>query len=173
MVLTTGLVRRLSDDELDAVICHELGHIHHRDVVLMTLLSLIPAMCYFAARALMTMDDDSDDDEGDLLIFVLGFLVLYAVTELLLLAVSRSREYDADRWAFDQMGNAEPLVSALIVVTHAADEATAAVERRCDEVAACDARSANTHGVQLPTGGVDVDGACPRPCLSDPHRFER
>jgi Zn-dependent protease with chaperone function len=81
------------------------------------------------------MEDDSDDDEGGLVILVVGILVLYAVTEMLLLAVGRSREYDADRWAFEQIGHAEPLVGALIVVTHAADEADAAVERRRAELA--------------------------------------
>ncbi|MET0908213.1 MAG: M48 family metalloprotease [Ilumatobacteraceae bacterium] len=130
LVVTTGLVSRLSDDELDAVICHELGHIHHRDVVLLTLLSVIPALCYLAARALIDMeagdvdgdgDGDGDDDEGGLVILAVGFFVLYAVTEVLLLGVSRSREYDADVWASDQMGRAEPLVSALITVTHAAE----------------------------------------------------
>jgi Zn-dependent protease with chaperone function len=135
VVVTTGALALLSDDELDAVVCHELGHIKHRDVTVQTVLALVPAFLYLVARVLLSTSSDDDDDDGGLAIFALAFFVLYALSELAMLAFSRAREYAADRWACELSGDGEALAGALLRIeaasaSRAVTEREAAQERR-------------------------------------------
>ncbi len=124
VVVTTGLVDRLGDDELDAVVCHELGHVKHRDALVMTAIVVVPILLSLTARVLVESSDDADgdDDEGGLALFGLGLYLLYLLSELMILALSRSREYAADHWSCECTGNGDALASALVMVTRAARE---------------------------------------------------
>lgn len=130
VVVTSGLLRHLDDDELDAVICHELSHVHHRDALVMTVLAAIPMALYLVGRSLLEVDDD-DDDEGDAVLLGIAVLLAYVVVELLLLSFNRSREHAADRWACEQNGDGDALASALVKVAHAGPS-TAAVRTGSD-----------------------------------------
>jgi Zn-dependent protease with chaperone function len=124
VVVTSGLLHRLDDEELDAVICHELGHVRHRDALVMTVLAVIPMALYLVGRSFLE-DDDDDDDEGSAVLLGIAVLVAYLVVELLLLSFNRSREHAADRWACEHTGDGDALASALVKVVHAVPSRTA------------------------------------------------
>ena len=98
IAVTRGLLTTLSKDEVEAVIGHELGHIVHKDVVVMMLVSLIPAVLYYIGYSLMYVPSHRDEDEGSSLAAI-GILLLLAsfVLNLFVLGLSRLREYYADR----------------------------------------------------------------------------
>ena len=85
VVVTTGLLDRLTDDEIDAVVCHELAHVRHREAAVMNFLGVVPLALYLIGAALL---DDDDDDEGDGLFLGLAVLAVYLGVELLVLSFS-------------------------------------------------------------------------------------
>ncbi len=110
---TTGIMRTLSPTELEGVMAHELTHVKNRDVLIMTIAS------FFASVASLIMQFSfffgGDDDEGApsvLVIFAVSFLV-YILSFFLMLALSRYREFAADRGAALITGKPSALASAL------------------------------------------------------------
>lgn len=116
---TTGIMRRLSPAELEGVMAHELAHVKNRDVMIMTIAS------FFASVAAMIMQFafffGGDDDEGGapvLLVLAASFAV-YAISFFLMLALSRYREFTADRGAALITGRPSALSSALMKISDA------------------------------------------------------
>jgi len=98
LVLTMGLLKNLTRKEIEAVIGHELGHIKHKDCIVMTLVSAIPIIAYFLARSLV-FGRVREERKGSVAILVgLGAFLVYFISNLLVLALSRLREYYADRF---------------------------------------------------------------------------
>lgn len=81
-------------DELKAILAHEITHIQNRDMMVLTLLSLLPFILYRAARALLRADEDGE--RSVLSAVGLALLISYVVSEFVVLYVSRVREYGAD-----------------------------------------------------------------------------
>jgi heat shock protein HtpX len=104
--VTPAILRLLSRDELRAVIGHEISHIKHRDMMVITLLSAIPMIMYWLAWSLMFrgMFGGRRDSGGYAMLIGLGALVLYFITNLLVLYGSRIREYYADEGSV-KLGN--------------------------------------------------------------------
>jgi heat shock protein HtpX len=116
--VTQGALRLFSKDELRAVLGHEMSHIKHRDMAIMTLLSVIPLILYWVAWSTMwgglggSRRDNNNNGSYAALIGIAAF-VLYFVTNLLVLYGSRIREYYADKGSV-QLGNgSHSLASAL------------------------------------------------------------
>lgn len=103
--VTEGILRLLSKDELRAVLGHEISHIKHRDMALITLLSVIPMICWYIAWGLMWARGGRDRNGSYAALIGIGAFVLYFVTNLLVLYGSRIREYYADLGSI-QIGNA-------------------------------------------------------------------
>jgi len=104
--VTRGILNILSQDELKAVLGHEMSHIKHRDMAIITLLSAIPMIMYWIAWSTMwggTVGNRKREGNYAALIGVGAFL-LYFITNLLVLYGSRIREYYADRGSV-QLGN--------------------------------------------------------------------
>jgi len=96
--VTQGLLNLLSRDELKAVLGHEISHIRHRDMMIMTLLSAIPLIMYWIALSLMFRGAFGGRQSGAAVALIgLGAFLVYFITNLLVLYGSRIREYYADR----------------------------------------------------------------------------
>jgi len=94
--VTESLLRLLNRDELRAVLGHEISHIRHRDMALITFLSVFPLIIYYIALGLMFRGSARENRGNFLPLIGLGLLVLYFIANLLVLYGSRIREYYAD-----------------------------------------------------------------------------
>jgi heat shock protein HtpX len=97
--VTQGIMSLLDRDELKAVLGHEVSHIKHRDMMIITLLSAIPLILYWIAWGTMLSGAFGGRREGGgyAMLIGLGAFILYFITNLLVLYGSRIREYYADR----------------------------------------------------------------------------
>jgi heat shock protein HtpX len=112
--ITKGIQQLLSKDELKAVIGHEISHLKHRDMMMMTLLSVIPLILYWIAFSLMWGGIGGRRQGGSYAALIgMGAFLLYFLTNLLVMYGSRIREYYADEGSV-KLGNApQQLASAL------------------------------------------------------------
>jgi heat shock protein HtpX len=116
---TTGIMELLSPSELEGVMAHELSHVANRDVMVMTLAS------FFASVASMIVQfgflfggGHGDDDEGPgMLVVIMVALGVYVVSFMLMQALSRYREFAADRGAAVITGRPSALSSALLKIS--------------------------------------------------------
>jgi heat shock protein HtpX len=116
-----GLLRQLNEDEVRGVLAHELGHVKHRDSIVMTVLSAIPLLAYMIARSTMFVGTGSRDrDRGAGYIALAGVvaMVVYFVAQLLVLRLSRLREHFADVYSGYLTGSPRSLESALTKITY-------------------------------------------------------
>ncbi len=112
--VTRGILDLLDKEELRAVIGHEMSHLKNRDVLTITLLSVIPMILYRVAWSTMYFRGSRDrrDSANTAMIGILAFL-FYFITNLLVLYASRIREYFADRGSISLGNPAQYLASAL------------------------------------------------------------
>ena len=112
--VTQGIIGLLSQDELQAVLGHEMTHLKNRDVLTITLLSVIPMILYRIAWQFLFFGDRRDRNQGNSAALVgLVALVFYFITNLLVLYGSRIREYFADKGSVDLGNDPSLLASAL------------------------------------------------------------
>lgn len=117
--VTRGLMKLLGKEELRAVLGHEISHIKNRDMIIITVLSVLPMICYYIAMSFLWSGmfggrDRSSQGGGNILpIIGMGMLVLYFITNLLVLYGSRIREYYADRGSVEVGNQPHYLASAL------------------------------------------------------------
>lgn len=118
--VTRGILNILNKDELKAVLGHEMSHLKHRDMAVITLLSAIPMVLYYLAFSLMWGGTVSNRRQGGNYAALIGFgaFFLYFITNLLVLYGSRIREYYADAGSV-QLGNQpHQLATALYKLTY-------------------------------------------------------
>lgn len=132
VAVTSGLMRRLSRPEVEAVLAHEVTHIRNRDVAVITIASFFATVAAFLTRQMMwlgywgvPMGGDRRDERGGgayawMVIYLVSLLV-YFVSYLLIRALSRYREYAADRGAAYLTGAPSNLASALIKISGVMD----------------------------------------------------
>ncbi len=102
VAVTSTLLRELEDEEVEAVIGHELSHLKHRDVQIMMVASIFPAIFYFIGFSLIWSGmfggyAGRREGGGGALLIGLASLAIYYLLTLLILGLSRQREYYADR----------------------------------------------------------------------------
>jgi len=105
--VTQGILKLLNRDELKAVLGHELSHIKHRDMAIITLISVIPLIMYWIAFSMMfrgAFGGSRQGGGGYAALIGFGAFLLYFLTNLLVLYGSRIREYYADLGSV-QLGN--------------------------------------------------------------------
>jgi heat shock protein HtpX len=120
-----GLLQQLNENEVKGVVAHELGHIKHKDYIVMTVLSSLPLIAYMIAQATLYAgafsgrSRNSKDNSGAILIVigVISFAV-YIVTFLIVMRLSRLREHYADAYSAYVTGSPRELESALAKITY-------------------------------------------------------
>jgi heat shock protein HtpX len=129
LCVTTGIMRRLDEPELEAVLSHELSHVAHRDVAVMTIASFLGLLAGFVVRASIyggayggfggygRRDNNQDNTGAIILLVILASAIVYALSFLLTRALSRYRELSADRSAAILTGRPSTLASALVKVS--------------------------------------------------------
>lgn len=117
---TTGLMELLSPSELEGVLAHELTHVANRDVLVMTLASFFATIAAYIVQFGFFFGGgghSDDDDNPSFLVLMLVSLVVYVVSFLLMQALSRYREFAADRGAALITGRPSALASALTKIS--------------------------------------------------------
>jgi heat shock protein HtpX len=118
---TTGLLDLLSPAELEAVLGHELTHVQNRDVMVMTIASFFASIASFIVQIGFWFGgafggDDNDSGPG-FIVVILVSAVVYAISFVLLQALSRYREFAADRGSAIITGRPSALISALMKIS--------------------------------------------------------
>jgi heat shock protein HtpX len=111
--VTRGILSLLDDAELKAVLGHELSHLKNRDVLTITLLSVIPMVMYRIAWNLLFYGRRRDDRGGNSALIGLVAFIFYFITNLLVLYASRIREYFADQGSVALGNRPSALASSL------------------------------------------------------------
>jgi heat shock protein HtpX len=117
---TTGIIELLEPHELEGVIAHELAHIQNRDVLIMTVASFFASVAAMVVQFGMLFGiggRDRDSGQPAFLVVLAVSLLVYAVSFVLMLALSRYREFVADRGAAMTTGRPSALASALIKIS--------------------------------------------------------
>jgi heat shock protein HtpX len=119
VAVTTGLLQRLEGDEVEAVLAHELSHVRHRDVMVMTLASFFATLAQLLMRRMMwagAFGGRRQNAAGVMLIYFAS-LVVWLISFFLIRALSRYRELAADRGAAVITGAPSRLSSALVKIS--------------------------------------------------------
>jgi heat shock protein HtpX len=115
VAVTTGIMERLDNNELEAVLAHELTHVKNRDMMVMTIATFLSSMAQILVQWLPFFGGGSRDrDSGsNFIVLFLVSLVVWIVSFILIRTLSRYREFAADRGAAIMTGQPSHLVSAL------------------------------------------------------------
>ncbi len=122
---TTGLLRLLGPAELEGVLAHELTHVQNRDVLVMTIASFFAAIASFIVQMgfWFGIGGDEDNDSGvSFIVVILVSAVVYMLSFVLLQALSRYREFAADRGSAIITGRPSALSSALLKISGAMEQ---------------------------------------------------
>ena len=119
IALTRQIIGLLDRDELRAVIGHEMGHIKHNDMIVTAAVSVIPMICYYIALSFMF--SGNNENNNGFIIGLLGYL-FYLIGQLLVLFISRTREYYADAASVEFGNRPAALVSALYKLSYGASK---------------------------------------------------
>jgi len=115
--VTTGLMDTLDDDELEGVIAHELAHVKNRDVMVMTIASFLSSIAFLIVRWGWFFGGDDNRQNAPVIVAIIASLVVWIISYLLIRALSRYREYAADRGAAVITGRPSALASALLKIS--------------------------------------------------------
>jgi heat shock protein HtpX len=123
VAVTTSLKQKLSQPELEAVLAHELSHVKNRDMLIITIASFLSTVAALLVRNMMFMGmmgrgnrDRNNSAGAAILIFVVS-LVVWVISFLLIRALSRYREFAADRGSAMITGQPSHLASALMTIS--------------------------------------------------------
>jgi heat shock protein HtpX len=118
---TTGLLRMLNEDEVAGVMAHELAHVKNRDTLTMTVTATIAGAITTLANFAMFFGGGRGANNGGNIVTTLAMMFLAPLAAALVqMAISRGREYEADRIGADICGRPQALASALAKISHGA-----------------------------------------------------
>jgi heat shock protein HtpX len=117
VAVTAGILEVLDEDELRGVLAHELSHVRNRDILIGSVAAAVAMGITFVARIAMwgaIFGGGGDDDDGGNILGLLALTILAPIAAVLLqMALSRSREFEADHDGAELLGTGEPLARAL------------------------------------------------------------
>lgn len=127
VAVTTGIMRALDYNEISGVLGHELAHVKHRDILTGTIAASMAGVISLVADIVQwgaIFGTRSDDDNGGLFGTLATIIIAPIAATLIQMAISRSREYDADKSGGEYCGNPLYLASALEKIEYYAQNAT-------------------------------------------------
>ena len=114
VAVTTVIMRVLDYNEISGVLAHELAHVKNRDILTSTIASMMATVISYAAQFFMFFGGSSDDDDGVNPIAAIAMMILAPIAAMLIqMAISRSREYEADHDGGEICGNPNYLADGL------------------------------------------------------------
>jgi heat shock protein HtpX len=114
VAFTEGVLHLMNDNEIEGVVAHELGHVLHRDILISSIAAMLAAAITFLARMAFWFGGSRDDErEGGGLSAILMMILAPIAAMLIQMAISRSREYDADAASAKYVGSPYPLINGL------------------------------------------------------------
>ncbi len=119
--VTTGILGTLDDEELEGVLAHELAHIKNRDVAVMTIASFLSTIAFFIVRW-GWLFGGRGRNQAPMIVAIAVSLLVWVFSFLLIRALSRYREYAADRGAATITGNPSALATALMKISGRMDQ---------------------------------------------------
>ena len=119
VAVTTGILNKLSPAELEAVLAHELSHVKNRDMAIMTIASFISTVAFYFVRYSLyfNIGGDRRREGGSLMLVWFVSIAVWIISFLLIRALSRYREYSADRGSATITGQPSDLASALMKIS--------------------------------------------------------
>ena len=115
VVVSRGIFELLTEEEVKAVVGHEMGHIIHLDMFFMTVAQLVPLILYFVYQTLSESDNSDNDNNYGQIIAIVAY-VLYIISQYIILWLSRTREYYADEYSITSTNNPNSLANALVKI---------------------------------------------------------
>ena len=124
VAVTTGLLDMLSREEVAGVIAHELAHVRNRDTLTMTITATIAGAISMLAQFGLFFGGHRDNNNGGVgIIGTIAMVLLAPIAAMLVqMAISRTREYAADEMGAHISGRPDALASALVKISHAAEQ---------------------------------------------------
>jgi Zn-dependent protease with chaperone function/Zn-finger nucleic acid-binding protein len=117
IAITQGILDLLEPEEVEGVVAHEIGHGKNWDMLLMTVVQLVPLLLFYAYRICLQSRGDKKGNGGGYQVAIgIGAYALYIASEYVVLWFSRCREYYADRFAGNVTGKPNALASALVKI---------------------------------------------------------
>jgi heat shock protein HtpX len=133
---TTGILRALSERELRGVMAHELAHVRHRDILISTIsATMAGAISMLANFAMFFGGRDSEGRSHNPIVGILVMILAPLAASVIQMAISRAREFEADRGGAEISGDPEALASALQKIEHHARGIPMAAAERHPETA--------------------------------------
>lgn len=122
VAVTTGLLEILNDDELEGVLAHELTHVKNRDVMVITLASIFSTIAFQVMQygyfgSFFNYGNRDRNNGGAILIIILVAFITWLVSFFIIRAISRYREYAADRGSAQMTGKPAKLANALMKIS--------------------------------------------------------
>ena len=114
VAFTVGILKLMSDNEIEGVVAHELGHVLHRDILISSVAGMLAAAITMIARMAFWFGGSRDDEDRGNPIAAIAMMILAPIAAMLIqMAISRSREYDADAASAKYVGSPYPLIGGL------------------------------------------------------------
>ena len=116
IVITRGIFELLNPDEVKAVVAHEMGHIVHMDMLVMTAVQIVPLVLYAIYEIFANSNSSDNKDSGGAQAIGIVAYILYIICQYIILWLSRTREYYADSFACSETKSPNSLAEALVKI---------------------------------------------------------
>ncbi|MDW7726108.1 MAG: zinc metalloprotease HtpX [Candidatus Methanoperedens sp.] len=117
VAVTTSIMQKLDQAELEAVLAHELSHVKNRDMLVITIASFLSTVAFFLARNMLFFGMGNRRNSGATMVIWIVSIVVWILSFILIRALSRYREFAADRGAAIITGRPAHLASALMKIS--------------------------------------------------------